>query len=181
MRQPLLPVVCLLAAVTLAPATGEAQLDYPLEVGAAVALGGSIDESDSGLGNTGYQASISLGIARRTNVGLRVGEIGYGTGERIGQLLRPTFSYVTVAGEYTFSERYYESGIYLGLGTYRLEGFQPIGGTTSDTSVGLVLGITGEFEVTKRLGFVVEVAGHLADFPVARYFATFTGGLGYHF
>ena len=29
--------------------------------------------------------------------------------------------------------------------------------------------------------FVVEAAGHLADFGPARYFITFHGGLGYHF
>lgn len=179
-RKPLLALCLLTLAVVLIPAGAAAQEDQPLEASLLFGVGGSFDQDQSGLGNSGYQLGLSLGVAERTKVGVRFGEIGYSKGDLISTLSNPTFSYVTVGGEYTFSERYYESGIYLGLGAYRLEGI--LGGQSfSDTTVGAVLGVTGEFEITRRLGFVAEAAGHLADFGVARYFITFHGGLAYHF
>ncbi len=179
-RTLLLASFLLTLGAVLVPAGAVAQEDQPLEASLLFGLGGSFDEDQSGLGNSGYQLGLSLGVARRTKVGVRFGEIDYAAGDFISSISQPTFSYVTVGGEYTFSERYYESGIYLGLGAYRLEGFQG-GQPFDDTTLGLVLGVTGEFEVTRRLGFVVEAAGHVADFGPARYFLTFHGGLAYHF
>ena len=163
-----------------APAAAEAQEDQPLEATLLFGLGGSFDEDQSGLGNSGYQLGLSLGIARRTKVGVRLGEIDYDAGDFIASIAGPTFSYVTVGGEYTFGERYYESGVYIALGAYKLEGLQG-GQPFDDTTVGVALGVTGEFEITRRLGLVLEGAGHFADFGAARYFITFHGGLGYHF
>ena len=181
MSRKLLPAVCLLTLVAaLLPAEAAAQEDQPLEASVLFGFGGSFDQDQSGLSNSGYQLGLSLGVARRTKVGVRFGEIGYGGGELISTIASPTFSYVTVGGEYTFSERYYESGIYLALGAYRLEGL--VGGQPfDDSTVGLALGVTGEFEITRRFGMVLEAAGHVADFGPARYFITFHGGLAYHF
>ena len=181
MNRTLLYAICLLSlAAVLAPAPAEAQEDQPLEATLLFGLGGSFDEDQSGLGNSGYQLGLSLGVARRTKVGVRLGEIDYAAGDFIGSIASPTFSYVTVGGEYTFSERYYESGVYIALGAYKLEGAQA-GQSFDDTTVGLALGVTGEFEITRRIGLVLEGAGHFADFGPARYFLTFHGGLGYHF
>ncbi len=171
-------VVTLCALVLAGPAA--AQEDQPLEASALVAFGGSIDESQSGLGNSGYQLGLSLGVGRRTKVGVRYGEIDFGSGGQIASVFRPTFQYITVGGEYTFSEGYYESGIYLALGSYQLDGVQG-GQAFSESTLGVALGATGEFEITRRLGLVLEVAGHFADFGPARYFATFHGGVAYHF
>lgn len=175
----LVPVLLTLVAV-LAPGAGAAQENQPLEASALFGSGGSFDEDQSGLGNSGYQLGLSLGVARRTKVGVRFGEIDYSAGDFIASVAQPTFSYVTIGGEYTFSERYYESGIYLALGAYKLEGFQG-GQPFDDSTLGLALGVTGEFEITRRIGFVVEGAGHIADFGPARYFLTLHGGLAYHF
>jgi hypothetical protein len=181
LRGKLLPVVCLLiAGVLVVPAGARAQEDQPLEASLLVSAGGSIDEDSAGLGNSGFQLGLSLRVDRRTKVGARYGEIGYGAGDRVGTVFNPTFSYLTIGGEYSFSEGYYESGIYLALGAYRLEGTE-LGQSVSDSTVGLALGVTGEFEITRRLGFVLEASGHFADFAAARYFITFHGGLAYHF
>jgi hypothetical protein len=175
-----LAVSLLILGVVLVPTGAAAQEDQPLEASLLFGFGGSFDEDQSGLSNSGYQIGLSLGVARRTKVGVRLGEIDYSPGDFISSISQPTFSYVTVGGEYTFSERYYESGIYLGLGAYKLEGF--LGGLPfDDSTIGLALGVTGEFEVTRRLGLVLEAAGHFADFGPARYFLTFHGGLAYHF
>lgn len=181
MNRTLQLAICLVTLVVLLlPAAAAAQEDQPLEASFLFGAGGSFDEDQSGLGNTAYQFGLSLGVARRTKVGVRFGEIEYGAGDFIGSVASPNFSYVNVGGEYTFSERYYESGIFLGLGAYQLEGL--VGGQAyDDSTLGIVLGVTGEFEITRRLGFVIEGAGHLADFGPARYFITFHGGLAYHF
>ena len=180
MKRTLLLAICLLTLGALLPADAAAQEDQPLEASVLFGFGGSQDQDQAGLGNSGFQVGLSLGVARRTKVGFRIGEIDYDVGDFVGSVRAPTFSYITVGGEYTFSERYYESGIYMGLGAYKLEGFQG-GQAFDDSTVGLALGVTGEFEITRRLGFVAEAAGHLADFGVARYFVTFHGGLAYHF
>ncbi len=181
MNRTLLLAICLLSlGALLAPGGAVAQEDQPLEATLLFGFGGSFDEDQSGLGNSGYQLGLSLGVARRTKVGVRFGEIGYDGGDAIGVIAQPTFSYVTIGGEYTFSERYYESGVYMALGAYRLEGL--LGGQPYDqATVGVAVGVTGEFEITRRFGFVVEAAGHFADFGPARYFITFHGGLAYHF
>lgn len=181
LNRTLLLATCLLTlGAVLAPCPATAQEDQPLEATVMFGFGGSFDEDQSGLGNSGFQIGLSLGVASRTKVGVRFGEIDYAAGDFISVISRPTFSYVTVAGEYTFSEKYYESGIYVGLGGYKLEGF--LGGLPfDDTTIGLALGVTGEFELTRRLGFVAEASGHIADFGPARYFLMFHGGLGYHF
>jgi len=179
-RTLLLAIFLLTLGVVLVPTGAAAQEDQPLEVSVLYGFGGSFDEDQSGLGNSGYQIGLSLGVARRTKVGFRFAEIDYAAGDFISLISQPTFSYVTVGGEYTFSERYYESGIFLGLGAYKLEGF--LGELPfDDTTIGLAVGVTGEFEVTRRLGFVLEASGHFADFGPARYFVTFHGGLAYHF
>ena len=179
-RTPLLAICLVTLCVVLLPAGASAQEDQPLEASLLFGVGGSFDEDQSGLGNSGFQIGLSLGVARRTKVGVRFGEIEYDRGDLINNVSGPTFSYVNVGGEYTFSERYYESGIFVGLGAYSLEG--SVGGQRfDDSTLGMVLGVTGEFEITRRLGFVIEGAGHLADFGPARYFITFHGGLAYHF
>lgn len=181
MNRKLLLAICLLTLVVVAlPSPAAAQEDQPLEASVLFGFGGSFDQDQSGLGNSSYQLGLSLGVARRTKVGVRFGEIGYNSGDFLGSVSSPTFSFITVGGEYTFSERYYESGIYFALGAYKLEGFlgtQPF----DDTTVGAAVGVTGEFEITRRLGLVIEASGHLADFGVARYFVMMHGGLAYHF
>jgi hypothetical protein len=181
LNRTLLIAICLLTlGALLAPGATTAQEDQPLEASVLFGFGGSYDEDQSGLGNSSYQIGLSLGVAKRTKVGVRFGEIGYDASDAIGAITRPTFSYITIGGEYTFSERYYESGIYMALGAYRLEGL--LGGQPfDDSTVGLALGVTGEFEITRRVGLVIEGAGHIADFGPARYFMTFHGGLAYHF
>ena len=181
MQRTLLLAACLVTATALlAPAGAAAQEDQPLEASVLLSFGGSLEEDSAGLGNTGFQLGLQLGTGRRTRIGLRYGEIGFDSGDRIGAVFNPTFTYVTVGGEYTFSEGFYESGIYLALGGYRLEGSR-LGGSFSESTVGLTLGVTGEFEVTRRMGFVLEASFHLADFGPTRYLANFSGGVAYHF
>ena len=72
-----------------------------------------------------------------------------------------TFSlrFVVAGGEYRFLESFYESGLFIGLGAYELEGTNLVGASDSESGAGLVLGATGEFEINRRVGFLIELLG----------------------
>jgi hypothetical protein len=171
----------LLAALILLPGAARAQEPYTFTVGVLGGLGGSLD-ADPGddLGNTGYQLNLDMVTDPRTHVGIRLGNLALDSEDRFGSLTDAELSYVTVAGEYRFPETYYESGIYAGLGGYRLEGTRG-GKDQSDTSIGLAVGVTGDFRVTRWLSVLVELSGHYVDFDEAQFFAMGHGGLAIHF
>ena len=51
----------------------------------------------------------------------------------------------------------------------------------SETSVGFVLGVTGEFEINRRFGFLIEFMGHVTEIENSNLFATGHAGLAVHF
>ena len=171
----------LLVALLLLPGAARAQEPYTFTVGLLGGLGGSLD-ADPGddLGNTGYQLNLTMITDPRTHVGVRLGNLALDSEESFGSLTDAELSYVTVAGEYRFPESYYESGIYAGLGGYRLEGTRG-GQDQSDTALGLAVGVTGEFRITRWLAVLVELSGHYADFDEAQFFAMGHGGIAIHF
>lgn len=177
----------LLVALVLLPGAARAQEPYTFTVGLLGGLGGSFDaDPGNDLGNTGYQLNLSMVTEPRTHVGVRLGNLALDREDRFGSLTDADLSYVTVAGEYRFPEAYYESGIFAGLGGYRLEGTSGgiggIGGKDrSDTSIGLTVGVTGEFRITRWLAVLVELSGHYADFEEAQLFAMGHGGIAVHF
>lgn len=171
----------LLVALLLLPGAARAQEPYTFTVGLLGGIGGSLD-ADPGddLGNTGYQLNLNMVTEPRTHVGLRLGNLALDGEERFGTLTDAELSYVTVAGEYRFPESYYESGIYAGLGGYRLEGTRG-GQDETETAPGLAVGVTGEFRITRWLAVLVELSGHYADFDEAQFFAMGHGGIAVHF
>ncbi|MES1242432.1 MAG: outer membrane beta-barrel protein [Acidobacteriota bacterium] len=171
----------LLVALLLLPGAARAQEPYTFTVGLLGGLGGSLD-ADPGddLGNTGYQINLAMITDPRTHVGFRLGKLALDSEDSFGSLTDAELSYVTVAGEYRFPESYYESGIYAGLGGYRLEGTRGVK-DESDTALGLAVGVTGEFRITRWLAVLVELSGHYADFDEAQFFAMGHGGVAIHF
>jgi hypothetical protein len=171
----------LLAALLLLPGAARAQELYTFTAGLLGGIGGSFD-ADPGddLGNTGFQLNLTMVTEPRTQVGFRLGQLALDSQDRFGSLSDAELSYVTVAGEYRFPQSYYESGLYLGLGGYRLEGNRG-SQDESDTSIGLTLGVTGEFKVTRWLGVLIELSGHYADLDEAQFFGMGHGGVAIHF
>ena len=171
------------AAALAASAPAAAQELYTFTLGAFGGLGGSIDaDVGDGLDGSGFQLGASMVTEPRTRVALRAGRLGLADGEQFETLLDAELSYVTLAGEYRFTESYYSPWAYIGLGAYRVEGDDLFaGGDADDTAVGLALGLTGEFTITRRLDFVAEVSGHYADFDDASIFAMGHAGLAFHF
>lgn len=145
-------------------------------------VGGSFDaDPDPGFGNPGFQLGFSWLTERKTHVGVRLGRLDFGS-DRLESLVDSDLTYLSLAGEYRFTESYYESGVYLGLGLYSVDGTPvTVGASDGDSGLGLVLGVTGEFPINRRFAILVDVAGHFADIDGAQTFATGLVGVGYHF
>ena len=143
-------------------------------------LGGALgaDEPDPGLGNLGFHLGFSWVVQPQTNVVARAGRIDFS--DRLETVLDPELTYVTIGGEYTYQESYYKSGVYLGVGIYNLEG-RITGDSFDDTSVGVVLGITGDFPITAKFSFVAELSAHYADLDTTQFFGFLHAGLAFHF
>jgi hypothetical protein len=149
--------IAMLGGVAAAPAA--AVEPYLVSVGVLGGLGGPLDadEPDPGLDHQSLQIDVGLLTEPRTLVMLRLGQLEID--EPLGSLTDPTLEYVTISGEYRFYKGWYDSGIFLGLGGYRLEGEA----ADSETSIGLTVGVTGDLEVTRWLSVVAELSGHWAD------------------
>jgi hypothetical protein len=172
----LLTCLVALAALSALPQTASAQETYTYSVGLLGGLGGSPDPPiGDGFDNNGLQLNLDLVTEPRTHLGLRFGRLDLGD---FDGLAAADLTYLTLGGEYRFSEGWYESGVYLALGGYRMQADRPDG---SDTALGAALGFTGEFRVTRRLGVLVELSGHYADLDVAQVFGMGHAGLIFHF
>lgn len=184
LRPRILPAVvaAALLAAALAPGAARAQETYTFTVGALGGIGGSVD-ADPGdeLDNTGFQLDLGMVIEPQNHLVLRLGRHDLDSGGRFEDLTNAELTYATIGGEYKYRHDYYDSGIYLALGGYRLEGDRPAGGSTDETAIGLALGVTGEFPVRRWLGVQVELSGHYADFDRANLFALGHVGLVVHF
>jgi hypothetical protein len=174
--------IAVLAGLLLLPGAARAQEPYNFSVAALGSIGGSLDvEPGDDLSNTGFQLNLSMITDPRTHVGVRIGQLGLDAEDFFGSLTEADLTYVTVGGEYRFDETWYDSGIYLGLGGYRLEGTDFGGGDSRDTSLGLTIGLTGEFKVNHWLGVLLELSGHYVDFEEAQVFGMGHGGIAVHF
>jgi hypothetical protein len=172
----------LLVAALLAPGAAGAQETYTFTVGAFGGLGGSLDaEPGDELDNTGFQLDLGMVIQQANHLVLRLGRLDLDSAERFEDLTAAELTYATIGGEYRYRHTFYDSGIYLALGGYRLEGDDDAGRTEDETAIGLALGVTGEFPITRWLGFQIELSGHYADFDRANLFAMGHAGVVVHF
>ncbi|MEZ5333232.1 MAG: hypothetical protein R2991_14595 [Thermoanaerobaculia bacterium] len=176
-----LSIPLFVGAALLVPALLQAQ-EFTWTVSALGGLGTSID--NSGSADLGLQVGGALVVDRQTNIWLRVGTLGFDTGNDQGSLRDADLTYVNIGGEYQFFEGYYDSGVFLGLGAYNLDATRlGASGSTAvdDTVLGLVLGVSGEFKVTPKFAFLVEAAGHIIDNDDAQVIGTIHAGVAWHF
>jgi hypothetical protein len=173
-----------LVALLGLPSAARAQQDelYTFTVSVLGGLGGSVDaEPGDSFSNTGLQLNLTMVTEPQTHVGFRFGQLALDDDEFFGSLTDADLTYVTLGGEYRFSEGFYDSGVYVGLGGYRLEGTSFSGEDEEDTALGLTIGVTGEFPVNRWLAVLVELSGHYADLEEAQIFAMGHAGLAIHF
>ena len=86
-------------------------------------VGGALDVSgeDPGVDRTGFQLGFAWVTQPKAQVGVRLGQVSM-DGEQLEGLFDPELSYATIGGEYRYRENFYDSGVFLGLGLYQLEG-----------------------------------------------------------
>lgn len=179
----------LLMTAAVAPGVATAQ-GYTFTVNGLLGIGGPIDESDPGFDNLNWQLGFSNAVQTRTHFGIRVGGLSFGSSDRLGDdLTNADLSYVTLVGEYRErptigSGRFIESGVYLGLGYFRLKGDSLLAEErVSDSSLGLTVGVTGDLPLNRKrsLALRIEVQGQYADLDAASLFAMAQVGLSYRF
>lgn len=177
----------MLAWQMLGPHESEGQA-YTFTFAGLLGVGGSFDETDAGYGNFSGQLSFTNTVADKTLVGIRVGGLNWDSNDELGPLTGPSLLYASVAGEYketsgSFSGSFIESGVYIGLGYYLLDGDRTDGGTESDEGFGISVGVTGDLPVNERrtLALRIELSGHYADLDAAQLFGTAMIGLAYRY
>lgn len=181
MTQRIAVLAVILALCGLSPAPVQAQELYNYTVSASFGLGGAPgSDTDDSFGNDGYQLGFSLVTEPRTHLALRLGELSFGD-ESQGGLFDADLTYLTLGGEYRFRETFYDSGIYLAVGGYQLDGVDALGNSDEQTAVGVALGLTGEFEINRRFGVLVELSGHYTDLDAFDLLVLGNVGLAVHF
>lgn len=169
-------------SLLLLPAAASAQQEvYNYTVGLLGAVGGSFDANPGdNLGNTGFQVNLGYVTEPGTHLVVRAGRLGLDKSEFFGSLTDAEMKYVTIGGEYRYHESVYDSGVYVALGGYRLEGDNGVRRSTEDTW-GVSVGVTGELPIRRWLGLQVEFSGHYANFRDAQFFGMAHGGVVLHF
>jgi hypothetical protein len=171
-----------IAEITALPTAASAQELYTYTVGVLGGVGGSADvDPGQDFGNHSFQLNLGLVTEPRTVLGLRLGKLALDRRPTFGTLTGASLTYADIGGEYRFDETYYQSGIYLALGAYRLYGERPDGSDRTQTSIGAALGLTGEFPVYRHVGLLVELSGHYAHLDEAKFFAMAHAGVAVHF
>lgn len=174
--------IALLAGLLLLPGAARAQERYTFSVAGLGSIGGSVDaEPGDDLSNTGFQLNLGMVTDPRTLFTLRFGQLGLDADEFFGSLTEADLTYVSAGGEYRFNEGWYDSGVFFALGGYRLEGLAPNGEDSRDNSLGLSVGVTGEFRVNRWMGVLLELSGHYVDFDESQIFGMGHGGIAVHF
>lgn len=188
MRNTVLKIIAVLAIAPFWNADSSVAQNHAFAFHGAGGVGGSLDESDVGFGNFNWQVGFSHFIQDNTLVGIRVAGLDFGSSDNLGGLTDPSLLYVTVAGEMherssSFSGSFIESGIYIGLGYYSLDGTLSDGTDETDDGVGFVVGLTGDMPLISsgKLALHIELQGHWANLDAASIFAMAQIGLAYRF
>jgi hypothetical protein len=172
----------LVVSLLLLPAAAGAQELYNYTVGVLGGIGGSLDASPgNNLTNSNFQLNLGIVTEPSTHVVLRTGRLSLDKDQFFGSLSRADLEYVTIGGEYRYHEPFYESGVYVALGGYRLEGTSAAGHGDSQASWGLSVGFTGELPIRRWLGIQAELSGHYVDLKDAQFFAMAQAGVVFHF
>ena len=171
-----------LVAVAAPLAAAEQQESYTFTLGLLGGVGGALDaDPDPGLGQTSWALSAGMVTAPRTLVVVRAGRLSIEGDPAFERFAKADLEYLNIAGEYRFAQPTYDFGTYLGLGYYRMDGELLLGGDAQENALGIVLGLTGDFDITRYLSFVGEISGHYVFSSDAKIFAMANVGLAVHF
>jgi len=172
----ILTIATLVVGLGLAePATAQSSNMY---IGGLLGIGGSLDgQLDDGFNDLAYQLEYGLFVERKGLVVVRAGQMSVaGSPDLEGDL-----TYVNIAGEYRFFDRWYDSGVYAGLGWYGVGLDNANAGFLDDEGIGVVVGVTGDFSINEDWSVLVEFAGHWLDTELVRFAAAAHVGVAWKF
>jgi hypothetical protein len=163
-------------------AAQQQQENYSFTVALMAGLGGSFDaEPDPGLAESSFLVQAGMITEPRTLVSIRAGQLELKGDEGFEGYTDADLEFVNIAGEYRFRQSYYDYGIYLGVGYYKVTGDLRIGGDASESDLGAVFGLTGDFDITPHFSIVGDVSAHYAFLDSASLFGMAHLGVAFHF
>jgi hypothetical protein len=171
-------VGCAAVAAALGAGAAPAQDGYTFTASLAGGFAGAFDaDGERDFDQPALQAAFGMFTNDRTLTVVRVGRVDLDTDQPFAGRLEAELDYANVAGEYRFRQSAYDYGFFLGLGGYRLQG----DGRDDETALGVAIGFTGDFDVTRRLSFVAEVDAHYVFFEDVNFYGAALVGLAVHF
>ncbi len=131
----------------------------------------------------GFQLLFGMEIRRGTLFAVRFGQmdVEIASPSRLalfGGPIDSELTYLTLTGEYRLPAGSYQSGFFMGLGYYAVDGQNVF---EDDSGLGLTLGVDGDFRINDRWSILVEFSGHYADLESAQFFIMGHAGLAVHF
>ena len=189
MRSNVAPWKSVLAAVALVAAGSASELaaqqqqeNYTFTLAVMGGIGGSFDaDPDPGLSNSSFLVQAGLVTEPRTLVSIRAGKLDLDGDDGFEGYTEAELQFVNIAGEYRFRQSYYDYGIYLGVGYYKVDGDLRIGGDASESDLGAVVGLSGDFDITPHFSVVGEVSAHYAFLDSAAIYGMAHLGVAFHF
>lgn len=175
-----IPILLLMASSAALSAQAEPEELRIHRVGFTLGLATSFgnDGGSESFDNLNYELNYRFLVERDTLVGIRAGQMNFDNG--VGARSQGDISYVTVAGEYLINEGYYESGLFLGLGFYGING-DPATAQDSANAVGLTAGVTGDFKVAPAAAVLVQLVVHWTGLSDVDFIASLSAGMSFHF
>ncbi len=131
----------------------------------------------------GYQLLFGMEVRRGTLFAVRFGQMDVEVTSPnqlavFGTPVGSELNYLTLTGEYRLPAGSYQSGFFMGLGYYSVDGKNTF---DDDAGLGLTLGVNGDIRINDRWSILVEFSGHYADLDYAQFFVMGHAGLAIHF
>lgn len=165
-------------AAALGAGAARAQDDHTFTASVAAGFAGAFDaEGERDFDRPTLQAAFGMFTADSTLTIVRVGRIDLDSDRPFAGLSDAQLDFANVAGEYRFRQSAYDFGLFVGLGGYRLQG----DGGDDETALGVALGFTGDFDLTRRLSIVAEIDAHYVFFDDVNFYGAALVGLAVHF
>jgi hypothetical protein len=124
-----------------------------------------------------YAVQVDPGTMFKIQVGRIEGPVGFretnAAGDAVRRDLDGELQHAEGIIEYRFSEAYGSTGLFAGVGMYRTTA----SGHNSITDYGFPIGVTADFPITRRYGFIAAVTYHFTNADFRPRYLTASGGL----
>lgn len=157
--------------------------DYTFRVALLGGVGGPVDsDDDKDFDHSALQLEAGMVINQGALATLHYGTLDLGGDDPYEGLNDAELEYLNIAGEYRFDQTYYDFGIYLGLGAYKIDGDPIPGADEGQTAIGLAFGVNGDFDITRHFFVTAGLSAHYAFFDKrSNVFANALVGLAVRF